>query len=101
MLVRVSRLLLFVVPLSLSAPLRATAADAGVKPAAAKTPDAGAKPAPRRRPTRRRCARACTGRHHHEVRQEGEGAQDAEAAKKSARRPLHGEPQGDVLAAPA
>jgi uncharacterized protein YcbK (DUF882 family) len=41
MLVRVSRLLLFVVPLSLSAPLRATAADAGVK-AAAKVPDAGA-----------------------------------------------------------
>ena len=42
MLDRVSRLLLLVVPLSLSAPLRATAADAGVKPAAAKVPDAGA-----------------------------------------------------------
>ena len=47
MLVRVSRLLFFVVPLSLSAPLRATAADAGAKPAAAKAPDAGvAAPAP-------------------------------------------------------
>ncbi len=44
MLVRVSRLLLFVVPLSLSAPMRATAADAGVKPVAAKVPDAGTTP---------------------------------------------------------
>jgi len=50
MLVRVSRLLFFVVPLSLSAPLRATAADAGAKPAAAKAPDAGAKPAAAKAP---------------------------------------------------